>query len=248
MPTRVQRAGQVLQKYPPVYATATFLLQSQGRVRRRPQLRSYFASKRDFSGLQVGAGSHHLRGWLTTDLVPTDLQTVYMDAAKRFPFEDGQFDYVVAEHIIEHLPFDQAKDMLAECYRVLSPGGVLRISTPNILLLKSLMDGPLAPAQQRYVTWSNGNFDGSCDAGSVCHVVNRMHHEWGHQFLYDPDTLTSCLEQSGFTKIVRATPKESEHAALRDIDSHDSEIGAEFNQLESLIMEATKERPAWAFS
>ena len=41
-----------------------------------------------------------------------------------------QFDYITACHVIEHL-FDPA-DMLAECFKLLRPGGRLWIDTPNI--------------------------------------------------------------------------------------------------------------------
>lgn len=45
------------------------------------------------------------------------------------PFSNGAFDVVIASHIIEHLGEPGA--MLAECLRVLRPGGVLRVSCPS---------------------------------------------------------------------------------------------------------------------
>lgn len=240
MATRAQHVGQRLRRYPGAHQTVSFILQAQGLARRRSQISRYFAHSRDFTGLQIGAGSHHLDGWLATDLVPTDFQTVFMNAVNPFPFQNGAFQYVVAEHIIEHLTFSDAVEMLKECHRVLAADGILRVSTPNILLLKSLMSPPLTPALERYVSWSNRSFDGSCDPRSVAHVVNRLHHEWGHRFLYDPETLIATVQQAGFTDVVRVDPNESRHPALRDIDSHALEIGDEFNQLESLIIEAGK--------
>lgn len=104
METRVQRVGGVLQKFPPAHRAAYVAREIQGLMRRGHQIRRYFVNKRDFAGLQIGAGHHHLEGWLTTDLKPLDLQTVYMDATKRSPFDEGMFDCIVAEHIIEHFP------------------------------------------------------------------------------------------------------------------------------------------------
>ncbi|MBI2432601.1 MAG: class I SAM-dependent methyltransferase [Candidatus Hydrogenedentes bacterium] len=51
------------------------------------------------------------------------------------PFEDGSFDAVVSIEGIEHLtrPFD----FVRECRRVLRPGGVLILTTPNISSLRS---------------------------------------------------------------------------------------------------------------
>ncbi|MEM9145086.1 MAG: methyltransferase domain-containing protein [Pseudomonadota bacterium] len=44
---------------------------------------------------------------------------------------DGVFAVVTAHHLIEHLPFDGVAWMAREALRVLAPGGVLIVETPN---------------------------------------------------------------------------------------------------------------------
>ncbi len=51
--------------------------------------------------------------------------------AGRLPFPDASFDRLVSHHLVEHLPDLPAA--LAEWKRVLAPGGVLVICTPNRL-------------------------------------------------------------------------------------------------------------------
>jgi SAM-dependent methyltransferase len=47
------------------------------------------------------------------------------------PFPDGSFDKAVAADLVEHLPDDTFRAMLAECRRVLVPRGTLSLYTPN---------------------------------------------------------------------------------------------------------------------
>lgn len=54
---------------------------------------------------------------------------------ERLPFADGAFDALVSLEGIEHLRNPYA--FVAECRRILAPGGRLLLSTPNILKLNS---------------------------------------------------------------------------------------------------------------
>ncbi len=59
------------------------------------------------------------------------------NVTERLPFDDNSFDYVLLAEVIEHLrnPYDVVKEL----NRILKRGGVLVLSTPNILNLKSRM-------------------------------------------------------------------------------------------------------------
>jgi len=84
--------------------------------------------------LQIGAGKNLLPGWLNTDYDPLP-GAAYLDATTRYPFDADTFALVYSEHIIEHVPYSAGASMLRECFRVLKPGGVLRISTPDLPFL-----------------------------------------------------------------------------------------------------------------
>jgi len=54
---------------------------------------------------------------------------------ERLPYEDATFDVVTATEVIEHL--EDFRQVVREIHRVLKPGGVCILSTPNILNLNS---------------------------------------------------------------------------------------------------------------
>ena len=53
---------------------------------------------------------------------------VFADLMEPLPFDDGFADTVVAFQVMEHLP--EPHVFLAECYRILKPGGRLFLTTP----------------------------------------------------------------------------------------------------------------------
>lgn len=61
----------------------------------------------------------------------------YLDLNKDLPFPEELFDFVVCVEGIEHL--EDPHHLIREVRRVLTPGGKLVLSTPNILSLKSRM-------------------------------------------------------------------------------------------------------------
>lgn len=56
------------------------------------------------------------------------------------PYDDGAFDAVTIIELIEHLPPDDNRVLLAEAARVLRPGGRLVVSTPNYGSLWPLLE------------------------------------------------------------------------------------------------------------
>src|SRR5262245_54829463 len=100
--------------------------------------------------LQLGAGGNDPTGWLNTDIVPIR-DEVYLDATQRYPFSDGSFQYVFSEHMIQSVPWEGGVAMLKECYRVLAPGGKLRVVTPNLAKFVQLLAGNPDAEAQRFI-------------------------------------------------------------------------------------------------
>ncbi len=56
-------------------------------------------------------------------------------------YEDGSFDLVYSGQTFEHVPPDVGREVLAEAFRVLAPGGTLYLDTPNGVLCRMQMEG-----------------------------------------------------------------------------------------------------------
>jgi SAM-dependent methyltransferase len=89
------------------------------------------------------------------------------------PVASGAADAVVSLQVIEHL-WEQER-FLAECRRVLRPGGTLIVSTPNRLTFSPGRDTPLNPFHTRELT--GAELAGLvADAGFGDVVVAGLHH------------------------------------------------------------------------
>jgi predicted SAM-dependent methyltransferase len=194
--------------------------------------------------LQLGASNNIIPGWLNTDVCLNHHRSVfYLDATKRFPFSDNTFDYIMSEHMIEHVPYPDAQNMLRECYRVLRPGGRVRFATPDLQVLLALHNREKTEAQKHYIDWSATRFMPDIQHCKEVFVINNFFHAWGHCFLYDQETLCQALHAAGFNGVKFYKPGVSEDPNLKDLESHGIEIQSEqVNQFETIVVEGCKER------
>ena len=108
--------------------------------------------------LHVGCGGNYLESWLNSDLIPDNNTIVTLDAAKPFPLPLSSFDYVYSEHLIEHLNFVQQLNFLKESYRILKPGGKIRIATPDFDFLAKLAGNKKSEFENEYLKWNFQTF------------------------------------------------------------------------------------------
>ncbi|MCK5655499.1 MAG: methyltransferase domain-containing protein [Candidatus Aureabacteria bacterium] len=72
--------------------------------------------------------------YFKADLYPQTKDVKKIDATK-LPFSDETFDFIISNHILEHIPdYNKA---LCEFYRVIKPGGIQILQTPYSKLLKN---------------------------------------------------------------------------------------------------------------
>ena len=203
------------------------------------RIRNRYLSRSGSKNLHLGCGRHTIEGWLNTDRFCRH-GIVYLDLTKHFPFPDNSFDHVYSEHAIEHLPYRCGLNMLRESFRVLRPGGSVRVVTPDFAFLENLHNPNKTPLEQQYLSWSMKEWVGS---GSPEHpemfVINNFVRAWGHQFIYDETTLAEALQRTGFVQIRKAALNNSTDPAFCGLEN-ESRMPAGFLKLESLILEGSK--------
>lgn len=59
---------------------------------------------------------------------------------EQLPFEFDSIDGILASHIIEHFDIHDAVKIMADCHRVLRPGGILVVSVPDAKYFLSVYD------------------------------------------------------------------------------------------------------------
>lgn len=79
--------------------------------------------------IQLGSGGEKMQGAVNVDNNPASAPDVVHDLnLMPWPFADGAFDYAIMNDVIEHLV--NPIKVLEETWRILSPGGTLKIRTP----------------------------------------------------------------------------------------------------------------------
>jgi predicted SAM-dependent methyltransferase len=84
--------------------------------------------------LNIGCGYHYIKSqeWVNLDFSKTGDGVIAHNLLSGIPYAENTFDLVYHSHVLEHFTKDDGIKLIQECYRVLKPGGVLRIAIPNL--------------------------------------------------------------------------------------------------------------------
>lgn len=212
--------------------------QYQMRVASPRLIKNYLASH-SVRKLQIGAGTNNLADWLNTDIEPTDGQA-YLDASVPFPLPDSSFRYVFSEHVVEHIPYEKAEVLFKECYRVLAPGGRIRIATPNVTKLMALFAEHPSAEVTEYIRRKIAAHHWPNSPDPATYILNMEMRAWGHQFVYSPTMLRAALTQAGFENVTEFQAGKGEDPALAGLEARPRSKWRDMNQYETMVFEAVR--------
>ena len=172
--------------------------------------------------LHLGCGPVHKPGWINIDLFgEADLT---LDLRENLPLADGSCQIIYSEHFFEHVDYPAgAQRMLADCLRLLEPGGTISIGVPDT-------EWPIMEyarvRQEGYFTQAKKVWHPPWCETEIDHINYHFRQDGQHLFAYDCNTLCHVLHKAGFVG-ARRRPFDAE------LDSAKRELG-------TLYVEANK--------
>jgi len=141
--------------------------------------------------LHLGCGWNRLPGWVNIDIIGMR-PDLYWDLRHGVPFPDDSAEAVFLEHVLEHFQLATALDILAECRRVLVPGGRVRVGVPDF--------GAYLVSYAGDREFIERNRPGRPTPLLAVAEVALGH---GHGSVWDGETLVRVLEEVGFSGVER---------------------------------------------
>jgi predicted SAM-dependent methyltransferase len=198
--------------------------------------------------LHLGCGSHVVDGWVNIDRSPgaqlakiPGLRRVLRgarvlskeqadavfprgivraDVTRRIPVPDRSAEVAYSSHVIEHLSRWQALDMLRECSRVLRPGGLVRIVTPDLAEVIAAYEQTDTTRPRADVFMENlMTYRDPEGASALQRLGGKLFGGSAHQWLYDEESLRALLAEAGFVEIVRRGYRSGDAPDLNEIET-----------------------------
>jgi predicted SAM-dependent methyltransferase len=82
--------------------------------------------------LNLGCGHRFHPEWINIDMVAHDSHVIQHDLSRGIPLPDASCEVVYHAAVLEHIRRVDAPAFLRECWRVLKPGGIIRIGVPDL--------------------------------------------------------------------------------------------------------------------
>mgnify|MGYP001263031083 CR=1 FL=1 len=177
--------------------------------------------------LQLGCGDNYNNdSFIHCDFYTRDFFNIFkkknflcLDLRYKLPFNDNQFEGIFSEHTLEHLYPSEALKLLNEIYRILKPGGILRLVVPDLKI---------------YINYYN-NKDISLGRNYKfgCEAIWNLTQNFSHRTVWDSEMLIYYLKQNGFINCKEFDYRVSQNENLV--------LDKEGRKIDSIYVEATKQ-------
>lgn len=150
--------------------------------------------------------------------------TTFANLLKRLPWPDNGSDCVFLGEVLEHFTRDDGMRLLSECFRILKPGGVLRVRVPdNVRFWRNYLMAfdethvlPQSEWREEHTRWVAMFFRDIC-------VRRRWFFSYGHyhKWMYDEISLVRAFQRAGFIKVSRRGFLDSAIPDVGAVETHE---------------------------
>ena len=174
--------------------------------------------------LHLGCGDRYLPGFIRIDIRKLPDVDYVASADNLEMFKNNSVNLVYACHLLEHFKRNQIDKVLKEWRRVLKPGGILRLATPDF---------------EQLVKVYRRTKDLKLILGPL--VGRQDYPENTHYIVFDFPALSQALKKAGFKRIRRYDWRKTTHKDYDDLSqAYISHMDKEKGVLISLNVEAIK--------
>lgn len=210
---RQRLAGPVLKSLPDglrkALANLSLEIKTQRIVRKS---RREFSKWRDHENLKLnlGCGGDLKPGWINVDLAldsppmadaaaaPTFIN---YDLRREILLDENSCELIYSSHFFEHLEYADSLRLLRQCYRLLRPGGIFRISLPDF---KGACAAYLKDDYSYFDLVDSDVFLSEVEPETLTLIdyVNFAVYQSGeHKRVYDEEKVVRVLKKIGFTSV-----------------------------------------------
>lgn len=151
--------------------------------------------------LHLGCGRKYIKGFKHVDLQDFDHIDYKTSVDDLYFAKDNSVEAIYAAHVLEHFGRNEYKNVLQEWFRVLKPGGILRLSVPSF------------EAVVQYYTQQDDNLE--ILLGLLVGGQKVGEHDF-HKMIFDKKLLTKVLQEVGFVNTAEYDWKSTNHHHIDD--------------------------------
>ena len=151
--------------------------------------------------------------------IPWSANIYIHDVRKPLPFADHSASVVFASHVLEHLYRNEAQQLLSEAFRVLRPGGIVRIIVPDLETIIQEYNGQQpfgTPSPQDAAKTAADRLNerllmrsSASPRRSLYWIYDSWNDFHSHKWMYDLASLTHLMRSTGFVDLQSKTAGES---------------------------------------
>ena len=176
--------------------------------------------------LHLGCGPRYIPGFVHIDAQSAPHVDI-IGPVEKLPMDDSSVSMIYASHVLEHFERNEYKTVLKEWFRVLKPGGILRLAVPDFAACAAIY-------------YENGLADGLSGLVGLLVGGQRNEHDF-HKMIFDEDFLRRDLLEIGFCEVRRWDWRITEHTDIDDFSqAYLPHMHKENGRLMSLNLEAVK--------